>query len=257
MLVYLDLVVLLNFLVDFLLLVGTNRLCGFPAQCGRCALSAVAGSLYAAACMLPDLRFLGSMLWRIVFLSLMGACAFGLSKSALRRTLLFTLLSMALGGAAMGFGGGGFFSLAAGAALLLAVCIWGFRYHPGSRSYVPVELSYGQRKQKLMALCDTGNTLTDPITGGSVLIISAEAACALVGLSKQQLCSPVETLASGVVPGMRLIPYQAVGQSCGMLLAMRFDNVLIGSRRGSTLVAFAPSGLDKEGGYQALTGGIV
>ena len=48
--VYLDLVMLLNFLVDFLLLLGTNRLSGFPAAPGRCALAAVFGSVYAAGC---------------------------------------------------------------------------------------------------------------------------------------------------------------------------------------------------------------
>ena len=37
MAVYLDLVVLLNYLVDFLLLLGTNRLSGFPLAPGRCA----------------------------------------------------------------------------------------------------------------------------------------------------------------------------------------------------------------------------
>ena len=38
--VYLDLVVILNFLVDFLLLLGTNRLSGFPLAAGRCAAAA-------------------------------------------------------------------------------------------------------------------------------------------------------------------------------------------------------------------------
>ena len=35
--IYLDLVMVLNFLVDFFLLLGTNRLSGFPAQPWRCA----------------------------------------------------------------------------------------------------------------------------------------------------------------------------------------------------------------------------
>ena len=40
MAVYLDLVMLLNFLVDYLLLLGTNRLSGSPMTPGRCALAA-------------------------------------------------------------------------------------------------------------------------------------------------------------------------------------------------------------------------
>jgi len=34
------------------------------------------------------------------------------------------------------------------------------------------------------------------------------------------------------------------------------ENVTIDKWKGSTLVAFAPMGLDAEGTYQALTGGI-
>ena len=42
--VYLDILMLLNFLVDFLLLTGTNRLAGFPPGAGRAALAAALGA---------------------------------------------------------------------------------------------------------------------------------------------------------------------------------------------------------------------
>ena len=110
MAVYLDLVILLNFLVDFLLLMGTNRLAGYPAGMGRAAAASVFGGLYGGACLIPGFQFLGNILWRVVSLGLMGALAFGLDRSTLRRCVLFVLLSMALGGAALGLrssGGGG------------------------------------------------------------------------------------------------------------------------------------------------------
>ena len=47
--IYLDLVVILNFLVDFLLLLGTNRLSGFPASPLRAAAAAALGALLATA----------------------------------------------------------------------------------------------------------------------------------------------------------------------------------------------------------------
>ena len=48
--VYGDVVMALNFLVDFLLLMGTDRLAGFPAAAGRCALAAGLGAVYSGAC---------------------------------------------------------------------------------------------------------------------------------------------------------------------------------------------------------------
>ena len=94
MAVYLDLVMLLNFLVDYLLLLGTNRLSGSPMTPGRCALAAVLGSVYAGACLLPGFRFLGNFLWRCVSLGLMAVLAFGWSREAGKKGGPFLLLSL-------------------------------------------------------------------------------------------------------------------------------------------------------------------
>ena len=102
--VYLDLVLLLNFAVDLLLILGTNRLCGFSPGLIRASGGAGLGAVYAAVCLLPGFSFLGSGFWRLVFLALMGIISFGLNESAWKRTGIFVLLSMAMGGMAMGMG---------------------------------------------------------------------------------------------------------------------------------------------------------
>ena len=255
MVVYLDLVALLNFFVDYLLLLGTNRLCGYPPGWGRSAWSAALGGVYGATCMLPQFHFLANTLWRIVVLCLMGWIAFGCNMSAIRRTVIFVLLCMALGGIAQGLGRGGIGSLIASAVALSGMCLLGFRDRPGSVSYVPVELSYGDKRLRLTALCDTGNTLLDPVTGRPILVVGAEVAQQLTGLTLQQLRSPVNSVEQSEIPGLRLVPYRTIGQNSGMLLAMRFSGVRIGNWHGSSLVAFAPERLSEDGRYQALTGG--
>lgn len=257
MTVYLDLVVILNFLVDLMLLLGTDRLCGHPPSWGRCMGAAALGGVYAGACLLPGLEFLGNSLWRLVFLLLMGAIAFGMHLSALRRCCVFVVLTMALGGLALLLGKGGFGSLAAGGLLLGVLCLAGFRRRIGSVTYVPVELCHNGIRLRLTALEDTGNTLRDPITGRPVLIIDAASAGQLVGLSPEQLSQPVKTLASGQYPRLRLIPFSTAASPEQMVLAMRMESVKIGKWKGSSLVAFAPVGLDREGTFQALTGGAV
>lgn len=252
--VYLDVVILLNFLVDFLLLLGVDRLCGYPARPGRAALGAAFGGIYAGICLLPGFSFLGNTLWRTVSLAGMSCIAFGLTKSALRRGAVFTLLSMALGGAALGLTARGFWAITAAAGCICVLCAIGFRGKLAGHSYVPVELSYGGRRVKLTALQDTGNTLRDPITGGQVLVVGADVAQRLTGLTVAQLQKPAENI--GSLPGLRLIPYRAVGQNSGLLLALRLPCV-IGTWKGNSLVAFAPEGLSPDGAYQALTGGIV
>ena len=256
MTVYLDLVVLLNFLVDGLLLMGANRLTGYPPGWRRCALAAAVGSVYAGLCMLPGYRLLGNTLWRMVCLAAMAGIAFGWNISALRRGTIFVLLSMALGGMATGIGRGDFASLILAAAGVLLLCALGVRSPLGIDKYQPVELCYNGQKLKLTALVDTGNTLSDPITGASVLVVGVDVGRKL-GISREIIRDPISALAKGELPGARLIPYRAVGKPGGMLLMLRFDRVLLGKKEISPMVAFAPEEIGSTDGYQALAGGTV
>lgn len=254
--VYLDLVILLNFLVDFLLILGTNRLAGYPAFPLRAAAAAAVGGMYGGICLVPGFSFLGNAWWRLIFLCLMSVIAFGLNRSTLRRAVLFVLLSSALGGIALGLGSGGGMMLIAAAGGVALLCAVGFQGRAGARQYLQAELIFAGQKKLLTALCDTGNTLRDPVTGGSVLVVGADVARELLGLTDAQLATPIETLASAGIPGLRLIPYRAVGQPGGMLLAIRADRLKIGGRDCDPIVAFAPQKLGNEG-YQALAGGVL
>ncbi len=253
--VYLDIVIVLNFLVDLLLILGANRLAGFPSKLGRCIAAAAIGGLYGGGCLLPGFRFLGNTLWRLVFLGIMGVTAFGWDRNGFRRSVFFIFLNMALGGIVQGMGGESLPSLLLGMAVLCLLCVFGFQGLT-QQEFVEVELWEGDKNEKLLALRDTGNGLKDPVTGQSVLVADAKTAEVLFGLTRQQLRSPVETVAAGIVPGMRLIPYRAVGQPAGMLVAIRIKQVRIGSWQGSAVVAFAPDGLGEDHTYRALTGGM-
>lgn len=256
MTVYLDLVMILNFFVDFLLILGTNRLSGFPPGWGRAALAAGLGAVYSGACLLPGFHFLMSTLWRVVSLCLMGIIAFGWNRMAWKRAGTFLLLSMALGGAALGLGDGSVWKLILAALAVWLLCRVAFSGGTGNREFVPVRITHQGQTVSLTALRDTGNTLCDPVTGEQVTVIGAEAAVKLTGLGQKQLRAPLETLSAMPLKGLRLIPYRAVGSS-GMLLAMRFSDVQIGRRKGSAIVAFAPDAVGNGEGYQALTGGMM
>ena len=78
--IYADMVMVLNFLVDFLLLLGTDRLAGFPASPGRTALAAGLGAAYSGMCLMPGFSFLSNWIWRMVFLCLMAVIAFGWNR---------------------------------------------------------------------------------------------------------------------------------------------------------------------------------
>lgn len=245
------------FLVDFFLLLGIERfVTGIPVYSRIAAAAAVSG-IYAGACLLPDFYFLGNILWRIVCLSIISVTAYGISRIALHKGVFYVLLNMALSGFLSLIGSRSVWSVAMAGGLILLLCLVGMWGVQELSKYVQVELRTGTKKICLTALRDTGNLLRDPVTGETVLVIGPESAMQLTGLSREQLASPIEAMISNPIPGLRLIPYHSVGNSGGMLLAMRLADVRIGQWQGSSLVAFAPNGIGSEETYQALAGGMV
>lgn len=247
---YLDVLMLLNFLVDFLLLLATNRLSGYPPNLKRAALGAALGGLYGGVCMLPGFRFLSNTFWRMACLGFIAGLAFGFCKESVRRAALFVLLSMSLGGVAIGLESGSFPSLVLAALGVCLLCIFGLRGKLGAE-YVQVRID----DVRLTALRDTGNALTDPITGQQIVVVSANVGQRLLGLSPAELADPLTAMSR--VSGLRLVPFHAVGCTNGVLPVKRFENVKIGSWNGSCLIAFAPNDLGQGKPYEALTGGEI
>lgn len=233
----------INITVNYLLLLSTCGMCSRTPHLGKLLLSACTGGIYAMVCLLPGCAFLGGVLWRLISLAVCGFIGFGIGK--IRCVAVFAILTLVLNGAVSGNGDKG--------ALLCALLLWVLcLILCKSNRVIPVELRYGNRQVRVNALRDTGNLLRDPVTGTAVLVISADAAQRLTGLTQAQIKSPLETL--GSIPGLRLIPYKAVGSS-GFLLALKLDDVRVGTQKGSRVVAFAPEGL--SGRYEALTGGSI
>lgn len=252
--IYLDLIVLLNFFVDFLLLSGTNRLSGFPSDTVRCMAASVCGGIYGGACLIPGFHFLANIIWRIIFLCLIGLIAFGFTVSSFRRICLFVILSMAMGGLAVCMNRGNVLYLCFSGAGIWGLCRLAFRESVGSHIFVPLMLQHGSNSVSVVALRDSGNCLRDPISGDPVYLVGPEIAHKLVGLSIEQLKSPYSTIESRVVPGLRLIPYRSVGNDGAMLLGLRVDSVKIGNGKKRALIGFPSEGLGARGEYQALVG---
>lgn len=238
--------------VDFMLLLAADRCCGGAVPVWRCAAGAAIAGVYAAARVFPGGLFLRGTGWRLALLTAVGLVSFGLRRAAIRKTSLYALLSMALGGISAAVGRGDVLGMLLCGALVSLLAVLSL---PRDSQFSEVGLTLGQRRVEVMALADTGNRLSDPVTGLPVLVAASSVGSRLTGLSEDSFRDPVGTLSSGALPGkLRLIPYHAVGGS-GLLLGLRPDEVRIDGKVVKTLVAFDPGGLNRENGYQALLGG--
>ena len=281
--IYVDTLFLLNAIIDYLLLLSAAWLAGEPLRRLRFALGAVLGGLYAVALFLPGLGFLANPLCRLASALLMLLLAYGGSRRLLRQGLLFLLLTCALGGGVVAIvmlGQGGltlgnviFYSgLDLKTVLLSAAVCYGvltvvFRrlaaHTSLSGELVKVRLSLLGRQLELTALVDTGNTLTDPVSGRPVMVAEGESLAGLFPRERRpdsaDLRDPaggLERLGRGEWRGrFRLLPYRSVGMDRGLLLAVRVDEAVLGDRRqGPMLVALSPTPVSDGGGYRALIG---
>lgn len=239
-------VMLMVLMVNVLLLSASGRLLGAKENPLRILAGSLLGALFVLLSMVPGFAFLEHILWRLCALALTALLAFGFSRQTFPKLFLFSLLQLSLGG--ITGSKDEMVSMLLGAMGIGFACVV---LSKGNR-LVPVELTYAEQTVRITALRDTGNTLRDPITGKSVLIVGADIAEKLTGLTPAALRDPVKTI--GDIPGLRLIPYQTVGNT-GFLLALRIPDAKIGRKQGSAIVAFSPQILGSN--YEALIGGTV
>ena len=277
--VYIDSLFLLNFIVDYLLLLATAKLAGEAICRPRLALGAAVGALYASAVFFPGMGFLTHPLCKLSAAIVMLLAGLGGSRRLLRVTLVFLGLSCAFGGGifAIGLLGGRGLTLRNGILysamdlkiilLSAAVCyvaltlVFSRTAKHSRRELIPAVLSLGEKRVALTALVDTGNTLADPVTGRPVMVAEGAKLGPLLPeeVGELALKDPVGTMErlskSETGKRFRLLPYQAVGVECGMLLALRLDRAQVGTvDYGGILVALSPNQLSDGGGYSALIG---
>ena len=270
--IYIDSLALLNFIVNYLLLLATARVGGMGFRRPRLAAAALFGAGYAVAVWMPGLAFLSGLFWKALSCAAMTFIAFGGARipRLIRLCLLFAAASFLLGGVVLALGmiagapsSGGipympvdFKTLFLTAGLSYAALTLAFKHmgRHGAREITEVRAAWETRQVRVRALLDSGHTLTDPISGAEVLILDASAALTLLPPRAAALLDPpllrdpagvMELMGTlGFGTRFRLVPFRAVGVDCGFLLAFRPDRVSVrGKDRAGCLIGISPTPL--------------
>ena len=273
---YADVLFALNAIVDYLLLLCSARISGEPLCRRRFAVGAGIGGIYAVALFLPGMEWLYHPICRLSAAVLMVLIAFYQSSRLLRQSVIFFALSFALCGGVFAvtaisekelyLTAGVYYTpvdfkillvSAAGCYLVLSLIFQRLYRHSGGE-LERVTLFFQGKRADLIALIDTGNTLTDPITGKGVLVVDGQYLEDLFIMTIADYLEPLEGVKrlNGIYPGrFRLVPYRAVGVDRGLLLAARLDEMRIGDRvERDVLAAASPTPVSDGGNYQALAG---
>ncbi len=277
--VYIDTFILTNFVLNLLLLLSCAKLSGEAIRLWRCALAALFGAAYAVLAFFPAFGFFLHPVYKLSVALLMILIAFGNSKRLLRIAAIFLALSCAFCGGilAIEFLKGGYMKdnivysaidlkgLFISALFCYGVLALFFQrgalHHIRGGDLTEITLTQDGKSISLIALRDSGNTLRDPVNGQKVVLIEAEPLLAILSdawqLDAEMLQNPIAAMETPrpaeTRSRLRLLPYRAVGVSCGMLLALRLDQLTMdGKEYRNQLVALSPTALTDGGNYQAL-----
>jgi len=255
---YLDEVIILNLLADYVILLAAAKLSGRAASRRRLLAGAAVGAGYGlAAAVFPALS--GSIC-KVLAGAAMTALAFG-RKRILRLGLLVFGTAAAFSGAVTALASGGRITVTvAAAAFLLCLTVYpavfrGIAAHRIKGEIVPITASLGGRRVTFPALVDTGNSLRDPVTGKPVTVVSLMAAEALFDRETYEILNCPDWLEH--IPRLdgkfTLIPFNAIGGG-GLLPAVRPDSMAKGDTPCTgEFLAIARRGIDEGKGYAAIT----
>lgn len=276
--VYIDDLFLLNAAVDYFLLLTAARVGGEGIHRWRLLLGAVFGGLYAALVFVPSLSWLVNPLCKLGAAVIMIFISFGGTKRLLRLTLIFLAISAAFAGMLLAIqllGGQTLFEktvlytkLDVKLIVLISIACYAIltlvgnriARHDMTREIVPAAITVFGKTVRILALVDTGNTLTDPVNNAPVMVADGARLLTFLppGIDPGEPVESMECMSrAGQGKQFRLISYRAVGVECGLLLAVRAENVVInGKKLGQMMVALSPTPVSDGGAYQGLIGSL-
>ena len=237
--IYVDVLVALNWLIDALLLYATARLLRTPLGRFRMVLGSLFGGIYACRLLLPTLPFLVRLLVDVAAASIMLLLAFGKCRlyTFVKRLTLFMITSMLFSGVT---------SLLSGERLLVhngvvyadispllltvftvaaygVVRVWEWamtrRLPKGGECRLSVCDNGGE--SRVRAMWDSGMHLREPFSGAPVVLIQRRSMENSLPKELQEALAGTTTTTR-----LRMIPYRTVGGE-GMLPAFRPRSVTV------------------------------
>lgn len=287
MTIYLDIVLLENIGMNYIILFTTGIINKMKTKPIKLVISSLIGALYAVLSFVATLEIYESLTLKILLSIAMIYIAFKPEKMKLlfRQLMLFYLVSFVFGGTAFALlyfirpqdilMKNGLLIGTYPIKIALLGAILGFVIvHIASKGiknkinqkdmFCDVEVKIEENTLNVKAMIDTGNLLKDPITGLPVIIIET---AKLEEILPKQIIEGVEDIINGKLNQiddkfavkLRVIPFTSLGKQNGMLLGIKADEATIKTDENSykiknLIIGMYNSKLTKNGRYNALIG---
>jgi stage II sporulation protein GA (sporulation sigma-E factor processing peptidase) len=285
---YIDIVFIENLFMNYFLLYLLKRLVRSKAPIWRLFLSAFIGALYVLVILMPSMEIYLNLSMKILVSLLMIVIAFlpYTFREVIKLVLLFYLETFLIGGSIMAI-----FYLTHGdlnningvillnrmsQIYLIIGSLLGIIFSKIAFDYidsyffdnnfiVDLEIFLDKKHQNIKALIDTGNNLKDPLSGDPVIVVYYKALKDLLpndlyqnlNLSKSYEDFVKCILNSKYKNRIRVIPYNAIGISNGLITGIKIDKLIV-KKEGhlkvleDVIMTFYHLPLSQEGIFDAL-----
>ena len=249
---YVDVLFLVNFLMDYLLLLLARKMLKCTATHGNVCLGAALGSLLTCIIVVLPIpyAFLKFILFHMFVNTFMIRVGLKIKnmKSFVKAYVLLYIGGFLLGGVMQAVNqyirvGSLFFAIAVGGYFVVSK-LWDFiaSVQKINQYHCKVDLYLGEKKCQVEGIIDTGNGLRDPISKQPVSILDKTAARQFFGEEKMSR--------------VRYIPYHSIGKKEGLLLAVKIDRMCIYGENEcwveEPLIGVSEETISAEGEYQLI-----
>lgn len=290
MTVYLDVVLLENLCMNYIILFATGYIMKIKMKQLRLVFSGLLGGVYAVIAYLEILPIYSSIWMKLLLSIIMVYIAFHSKniKNLCKQLVIFYLTSFAFGGCAFALlyfvkpqnilMRNGVYVGTYPIKIALLGGIIGFiityiafkvvktKLHKKDIIY-EIEIELEGKTLKLKAMLDTGNLLKDPISGMPVVVVEKQQ---LYSILPAKLLDNIDKLIGGedlldqieekqLFTRFRMIPFSSVGKQNGLMLGFKSDQVVIRKEeelqvKNNVIIGIFNQNLSKNKSYSALIG---
>lgn len=291
MTIYIDVVLIENLLMNYIILFATGVILKIPIKHIRLILASLLGAIYTIIAYISGLKIYSNFFLKLILSLVIIYIAFNPKsiKKLLKFTLIFYLTSFVFGGAAFALiyivkpqeilqnnglvlNANSLKVIFISAIIAFVIITIGFKVVKNKISakdmYCDVKIKLNHKEIEIKAMLDTGNFLKEPITNTPVIVVEHTL---LYDCIPKEILNHLESILGGdfseipdnikeeYMPKLKVIPFSSLGKQNGMLLGIKAEKVIIKfeeeeKENQNVIIGIYNKSLTKRGEYRALLG---
>lgn len=291
MTIYVDVVLIENLLMNYIILFATGVILKVNIKHMRLVLASLIGAIYTIIAYMSAFKIYSNIGLKFVLSVIMIYIAFNPKsvKKLFKFTLIFYLTSFVFGGAAFALiyivkpqdilrnnglilNSDSLKVIFISAIIAFVIIIIGFKVVKNKISakdmYCHINIKLNHKEIETKAMIDTGNFLKEPITNTPVIVVEHTL---LYDCIPKEILNHLENILGGdfseipknikeeYMPKLKVIPFSSLGKQNGMLLGIKAEEVVIKTEeenktKENVIIGIYNKSLTKRGEYRALLG---